>query len=151
MPSLEKATFQMRGHTSAGIARPRVATIDRDADDYIDYWGTELYNDFCEDLGLTPMEYRTWVALTRERGVDWWYRNLELDDITRFPAVDDYRMYVRTAHPREADGPARLKHYVAKRASGMSAEQVHKLLWYDLGGNVDHAWYELALQCIPVS
>ena len=130
------------------MARPRVATIARDVTDYIDYWGAELYKDFCDDLGLTPMEYWTWEARTRERGVDWWYHDLKLDDIMRLPPVDDYRMYVRTAHPREADGPERLTYYVAKRACGMSAEELHTLLWSDLGGNTDRAWYDRALQCM---
>jgi len=132
------------------MSRPKLAVVPFDAEEYIDYWGAELYKEFCVALGLAPLGYWAWEEQTRERGVDWWHGDLELDDIKHFPDMQDYRMYVRTAHPHEADGPSRLKYYVVKRAHGMQPEQVHDMLWNELGGKSDRPWYEMALQYIQM-
>jgi len=112
-----------------------------DLDEYIEHWGAELYNDFCAALGIAPLGYWTWLAHTRTHGVDWWQHDLDLEQVKAFPPAEEYRMCVRAAHPHEADGPRRLAHYAAKRSVGMSAEQVHNMLWHELGGMHDISWY----------
>jgi len=117
--------------------------LERTTPQYIEFWGAELYNDFCGSLGLEPMGYWAWEAATREQGVDWWCRDLKLEQIKSIPPVDDYCMLVRTAHPSEASGPLRLYHYVAMRiqAGKLSTEQLLETLWHELGGELDAEWY----------
>lgn len=112
-------------------------------DGYIKYYGAELYYGFCRELGIVPMEYWSWDKKTRERGVDWWHKELLLEDIKSFPPPDDYRMLVRTAHPDEADGPSRLKHFIRAWAQGTKPNPwvIHDMLWNRLGGREDPQWY----------
>ena len=126
--------------------RPCLAADAMSVDQYLEYWGAELYHGFCRDLGIVPMEYWAWVDRTRVKGVDWWHKDLELDDIKRWPAADDYCMLVRVAHPDEADGPQRLRHYASARAEGLSAEQIHDMMWNELGGSRDLTWYMEAMR-----
>jgi len=107
----------------------------------MEYWGMALYTDFCDALGIQPMEYWQWLAKTHLRGIDWWHRELQLEHIKEFPPLSDYRMLVRTAHPEEADGPHRLYHCAAARAATMSPRRVHEMLWDELGGSRDPMWY----------
>jgi len=123
------------------MPRPRLTAVGLSTAEYIAHWGTELYDDYCAALGITPLGYWKWRERTQKHGVDWWHRDLKLEQIRAFPPANEYRMCVRAAHPDEADGPKRLAHYVAKRAVGMSAEQVHTMLWHELGGIYDTSWY----------
>lgn len=128
------------------MGRPRLMTVCMDVNEYIEYWGAELYNDFCAALGIVPMTYWTWAAHTRKHGVDWWQRDLALEDVKVFPPAEEYRMCVRAAHPQEADGPNRLRHYVAKRTVGMSVEQGRFMLEHELGGMNDMEWLRNTLR-----
>ena len=125
--------------------KPRLtAPLAQTTEQYIDFWGAELYNDYCSALGLTPMIYRDWEAATRERGVDWWHKCLELSMIKQLPPLDDYCMLLRTSHPDEVKGPRRFYFYAQTRIQmdKMTTEQAHEMLWNELGGHADPAWYE---------
>ena len=128
--------------------RPGLKTPTMTVEGYIDYWGSEHYLDFCEDLGVKPMAYWPWVAVTKEKGVDWWLRELRLDQITRLPDVAHYRMLVREAHPDEADGPRRLAHYLKLRITKerLDRAQLRRIVSDELGGRADPSWMQSILQ-----
>jgi len=45
------------------------------ASDYLEYWGMELYLDWCRECGVTtPLPYAVFRAHTLSRGKDWWAR-----------------------------------------------------------------------------
>ena len=130
--------------------RPCLRTPKLSVDEYIEFWGSEHYMDFCDELGVTPLPYWTWVARTKQKGVDWWLRELQLEQITRLPSVHDYRMLVRAAHPDEADGPRRLFHYVQLRAKKkrLSGLALRYLVLDELGGRGDPEWLEAVLKAL---
>jgi len=123
--------------------RPRLAAPILGVDEYLQYYGAEEYYDFCRILGIVPMDYWRFVGITRDQGVEWWYKRLRLRDIKLWPPADDYRMMVRRAHPDEADGPTRLYRYAVARAREhrMTPETCREMLWNELGGRRDHTWY----------
>ena len=130
------------------VLKPRLTVpLELTTEQYIDFWGAELYNDYCTALGLEPMEYWAWEAATRERGIDWWHKCLELHMIKCLPPLDEYCMLLRDSHPHEASGPRRYYHYAAHRIAQekMTATQAHAMLWHDLGGQHDREWYQGAV------
>ena len=131
-------------HMSDMLFRPRVTAVKRTTEQYIDWFGAELYKDFCASLGIAEVDYWEWEAITRARGVDWWSHDLELEQINRLPPVEDYQMLVRDAHPAEASGPRRLYHYVTMRikAEKLEGDQVKDMLLHELAGARDAEWYQ---------
>ena len=128
--------------------KPRLtAPLEQTTEQYIDFWGAELYKDYCAAFGLQPMEYWAWEAATRERGINWWQQCLHLDMIKCLPPLDDYCMLLRDSHPVEVSGPRRYYHYAAHRMqeAKMTAKEAHEMLWHELGGQYDRDWYEAAV------
>lgn len=130
------------------MARPQLKATQTTVQEYIHLWGAEHYNDFCDALGLQRLDYWSWLSLTKAKGIDWWLSELELDQITRVPSADNYRMLVRKAAPSEADGPTRLTHFLRLRFSleRMTFEQYRDEICYTLGGLHDPQWMQYALE-----
>ena len=126
------------------VLKPRLTSpLTQTTQQYIEFWGAELYNDFCSAFGLTPMGYWEWEAATRQRGIDWWHKCLDLSMIQKLPPLADYCMLVRASHPEETAGPTRYFYYAEKRKAlnNMTSKQVHEMLWHEMGGQHDETWY----------
>ena len=62
-------------HRTTVAMRPRLVDPNAGpagAREYIKWWGNVLYVDWCKQLGVDPLPYAEWEALTLEQGKDWW-------------------------------------------------------------------------------
>ena len=121
--------------------RPTLAVPTMMPEGYIAYFGNLQYVEFCTVLGLPQLPYSEFVNRTVEQGPYWWEKSLVLGDIQILPPVEQYRLLLAHAHPKEFHGPERYFNYI-KLYKG----DRRKLL-LELGGNPGTEWFERAL-CI---